>query len=82
MKYICVEKTRLMDQTNPIRIDNEHGKSQFCKELVMLDKQGEEIARIVWKTTHPWRCKAQVWIETECDLILDPPDMKYGGPQK
>lgn len=47
-----------------------HSENDYCHEVSILDKDGNEVARVVYQPNDPLPCGAKVWIETECEVEL------------
>lgn len=42
----------------------------YSNTAVILDSDGEEIARVVYRPEKPLSCGAHVWIETQGEVVL------------
>lgn len=70
--------------SNTIKANRKHGthtaplsirktrsaKATYCHELMILDKDGTVVARVVYEPENPLSCGAQIWIETNYDVEI------------
>ena len=42
--------------------------NHYAKEAIILDKDGNEVARVVYRPHKPLSCGARCWIETQNDV--------------
>lgn len=50
---------------NPVLTCKTYKDNIYGHEAVILDKHGDEVARVVYRPDKPLSCGARVWIETE-----------------
>ena len=43
--------------------------NRYANEAIIVDKNGEELARVVYRPHKPLSCGARCWIETQNDVI-------------
>jgi len=57
-------------RTKPVLTVKTYNSNDYAHEAVIKDKQGNEVARIVYRPNKPLSCGARVWIETSNDVEL------------
>lgn len=55
---------------NPVLTVKTYNSNDYAHEAVIKDKQGNEVARVVYRPDKPLSCGARVWIETSNDVEL------------
>lgn len=45
------------------------GKATYCHEAVIVDDEGNEVARVVYRPHKPLSCGARCWVETKLRVI-------------
>lgn len=45
------------------------GKATYCHQAVIVDEQGREVARVVYRPHQPLSCGARCWVETKLQVI-------------
>jgi hypothetical protein len=45
--------------------------NHYGHEVALLDDQGREVARVVYRPDDPLSCGARVWIETKLEVSID-----------
>lgn len=45
------------------------GKSSYCHQAVIVDEQGREVARVVYRPHKPLSCGARCWVETSLRVV-------------
>ncbi len=50
---------------NPVITVKTHNSNDYGHQAIIRDRQGNEVARIVYKPDKPLSCGAKVWIEVE-----------------
>lgn len=58
------------DLREPVLTCKTSKSNTYAKEVVLLDKQGEEVARVIYSPDKPLSCGAKVWIETENEIKI------------
>lgn len=60
-----IKRNRKTGDRNPV-ITCKSGKSNlYGHDVIVYDRQGNEVARVVYRPDKPLSCGAQVWIEVE-----------------
>ena len=55
---------------NPVLTVKTYNSNDYAHEAVIKDKQGNEVARVIYRPDKPLSCGARVWIETSNDVEL------------
>ena len=58
------------DAMKPVLTVKTYKDNRLGNEAVILDRQGEEVARVIYRPDKPLSCGAHVWIETELEVIV------------
>lgn len=56
------------EENNPVLTVKTYKSNDYAHEAIIRDKNGEEVARVVYRPDNPLSCGAHVWIETENDV--------------
>ena len=68
-------------EENPVLTVKTYKDNRYGHQAVILDKEGDEIARVVYRPDKPLSCGARVWIETESEVeVIDEPVRWYAEP--
>jgi|DEB0MinimDraft_6_1074348.scaffolds.fasta_scaffold00793_26 hypothetical protein len=61
------------DERHPVLTCKHRKENNYAHEAIILDKDGNECARVIYRPDNPLSCGAKVWIETynEVNLIKD-----------
>lgn len=59
-----------MGKQEPVITCKTYKDNHYGHEVVIKDKQGDEVARVKYSPDKPLSCGAKVWIETECDVEI------------
>lgn len=51
------------------RTQQETGASHYSMEVSIVDKRGDEVARLIYRPNDPLKCGAKLWIETKYDAV-------------
>lgn len=51
--------------TDPVLTVKTYKSNDYAHEAIVRDKDGNEVARVVYRPNDPLSCGARVWIETE-----------------
>ena len=64
---------RLDDVRHPVLTCKHRKENNYAHEAIILDNDGNECARVIYRPDNPLSCGAKVWIETynEVNLIKD-----------
>lgn len=54
----------------PVLTCKTYKSNDYAHEAIICDKNGEEVARIIYKPNDPLSCGAKVWIETNNEVKL------------
>ena len=76
-------RTRIHVNQHTIRDNKKHGthkpvitvkdylRNRYGHEAIIRDINGDEVARVVYRPSRPLSCGARVWIETQCEVIVE-----------
>ena len=67
-----IKKNRKDGSNNPVLTCKTYKDNNYAHEAVILDDNGKEVARVVYRPDNPLSCGAHVWIETKNKVVLDP----------
>lgn len=56
---------------DPVLTCKTYKNNRYAHTAKIMDKEGNEVARIVYRKNKPLSCGARVWIETENEVITD-----------
>jgi hypothetical protein len=58
--------------TNPVLTVKTYKQNVYGHEAIILDRTGQEIAKVIYRPEKPLSCGAHVWIETQnpVDVIV------------
>jgi len=59
-----IASNRKHDKCEPPLTVKTYKSNDYCHEVAILDKDGNEVARVVHRPNKPLSCGAKVWIET------------------
>jgi ribosomal protein S4E len=45
------------------------GRATYCHQAVIVDEQGNEVARVIYRPDKPLSCGARCWVETKLRVI-------------
>jgi hypothetical protein len=64
-------------ERNPVLTVKQGRTNRYAHEAIIRDREGNEVARVVYSPDKPLSCGARVWIscETPVEIVVDP---KYG----
>lgn len=58
------------EENNPVLTVKTYKSNDYAHEAIIRDKNGEEVARVVYRPDNPLSCGAHVWIETENEVEI------------
>tara|TARA_Y100000004_G_C8659345_1_gene304501 strand:+ start:168 stop:428 length:261 start_codon:yes stop_codon:yes gene_type:complete len=50
---------------DPVLTVKDYQKNRYCHEAIILDDDGNELAKVVYSPENPLSCGARCWIETQ-----------------
>jgi hypothetical protein len=56
------------DENNPVLTCKTYKENSYASEVIILDSNNVEVARIVYSKDKPLSCGAKVWIETQNEV--------------
>lgn len=65
-----IKHNRTHGENRPVLTCKTYKSNNYAHEAVILDKDGNEVARVVYRPDAPLSCGAHVWIETHNEVIL------------
>lgn len=54
----------------PVLTCKTYKDNKYASEVEILDKNGEVVARVIYKPDNPLSCGAKVWIETNNEINI------------
>lgn len=72
-KFIHVNQHKIKSnhktgEREPVLTCKTYKDNTYAHEAIIRDKQGNEVARVVYRPDKPLSCGARVWIETEMEV--------------
>lgn len=76
VNQFVIKKNRLSGERKPVLTVKTYKDNKYAHEAIILDKEGNEVARVVYRPDKPLSCGAVCWIETknEVRLVNEPSD--------
>jgi len=65
-----IKANRSNGENNPVLTVKTYRSNEYAHEAIIRDKDGNEVARVVYRPDNPLSCGAHVWIETENDVEI------------
>lgn len=56
-------------ENKPVLTCKTYKSNDYANEVLILDKDGDVCAKVVYRPDNPLGCGARVWIETENEII-------------
>jgi hypothetical protein len=56
-------------QDRPVLTCKTYKSNTYAHEAIIKDKDGNEVAKIIYNPNNPLSCGAKVWIETNLEVI-------------
>jgi hypothetical protein len=66
-----IKANRKNGTCDPVLTCKTYNSNEYGHTARLLDKDGNEIARVVYRPNKPLSCGAHVWIETKCKVKVD-----------
>lgn len=63
-----IKSNRKTGQIEPVLTVKTYKSNTYAHEAIIKDKDGSEVARIVYKPQKPLSCGAHVWIQTQLEV--------------
>ena len=60
-----IKKNRKTGECEPVLTVKTYKSNDYAHEVIIRGKDGEEVARVVYRPDKPLSCGAHVWIETD-----------------
>lgn len=57
-------------ENNPVLTCKTYKKNSYANEVFILDSNGLEVAKVVYRKDNPLSCGAKVWIETNNEIKI------------
>ena len=75
-----IKRNRKTGSEDPVLTVKTYKDNVYGHEAILLDKGGEEIAKVIYRPSKPLSCGAHVWIETQnpVDVIIFETDEEEG----
>lgn len=68
-----IRDNRKTGARDPVLTVKTYSTNTYASEVAIVDTDGREVARVVYRPDRPLSCGAYVWIETELQVRSDPP---------
>jgi hypothetical protein len=65
-----IKKNAKNGTNNPVLTVKTYKSNNYAQEAIIKDKNGEEVARIIYSPEKPLSCGARVWIETQNEVEI------------
>ena len=66
-------KANAKGESKPVLTCKTYKGNKYSNEVVILDRDGREAAKIIYSPDKPLSCGAKVWIETFNEIQIDNP---------
>jgi hypothetical protein len=60
-----IRKNKKNGKEDPVLTIKTYKENRYAHEAIIVDKDGEELARVVYRPNKPLSCGAHCWIETQ-----------------
>jgi len=71
----AIKQNRKSGTRRPVLTCKTYRTNRYAHEAIIKDREGNEVARVVYRPDTPLSCGAHVWIETFNDVeVLDLPN--------
>jgi hypothetical protein len=57
------------DKNRPVLTCKTYKSNEYAHEAYIVDKDGNEVAKVVYRPDNPLSCGAKVWIETNLEVV-------------
>lgn len=57
-------------ENEPVLTCKTYKENKYASEVEILDKDGEVVAKVIYRPDNPLSCGAKVWIETNNDINI------------
>lgn len=65
-----IKSNKNKQETEPVLTVKTYKSNRYAHEAVIVDDDGSEIAKIVYRPHKPLSCGAHCWIETKKEVIV------------
>jgi hypothetical protein len=66
-----IKRNRKHQETNPVLTVKTYKSNDYGHEAILHDKEGNEVARVIYRPNKPLSCGAHVWIETHNKVTVE-----------
>lgn len=66
-----IKKNRKFGTKDPVLTVKTYKSNDYANTAIILDKDGNEVARVVYRPDQPLSCGAHVWIETTHEVVIE-----------
>tara|TARA_Y100001938_G_C8063548_1_gene418779 strand:+ start:693 stop:929 length:237 start_codon:yes stop_codon:yes gene_type:complete len=56
------------EEAQPCITVKTYKENRYTKDAIIVDKNGKEVARIVYRPNKPLQCGAHCWVETQLEV--------------
>jgi len=68
-----IKSNRKNDDNEPVLTIKTYKDNHYAHSAIIMDDDGSEVARVVYRPDSPLSCGAHVWIETMKEVRYDQP---------
>ena len=65
-----IRKNLKTGDNDPVLTCKTYKSNNYAHEVVILDSEGQECAKVVYSKDKPLSCGARVWIETQNEVVI------------
>ncbi len=65
-----IRRNGKMGTRAPVLTCKTYKSNVYAHEVIILDKDGEETARVAYRPDKPLSCGARVWVETRAEVVI------------
>lgn len=63
-------RANIKGEDNPVLTVKTYKDNIYTNEVAILDKDGNEVAKVIYSPNKPLSCGARVWIETQNEVKI------------
>lgn len=66
-----IKANRKLGARAPVLVVKTYKTNEYAHEVAIVDRKGKSVAHVIYSPDKPLSCGAQVWIETELDVVTN-----------
>ncbi|MAK30925.1 MAG: hypothetical protein CL490_10670 [Acinetobacter sp.] len=66
-----IKSNKKKDDVEPVLTVKTYKDNRYAHEAIIVDSDGNEVARVVYRPHKPLSCGAHCWIETQNEVLID-----------